>query len=367
MERKFEGFRGICILAHFCETHGPNFVFCTQQVTENNNLYVLARDMIPSSAQSIPQEKEESHSFEYPDPYASLVIDDAMKKRVQEYKEQLKSKQLYSTSADESSDNELDNELMGEEKKRTGMIDTFLHKDVSSLPSKSSKLGQKKPGCPMCSSLDEGTGYISPSRILSNSPEEQQLDIEQLYGISGKYPADSLYSIVRRIAVRALSCEVCPGLEGPLIFSEAEGKYYALSFMFKLKDSQARGQQRCYSLILLLEDSTRLLSAFNIITTQFQKIVENLKQKAISKFENEKDSNSQQRTSTQPDRRFSIRSNRGMMARSKTTLRSLEDLLDEKNIFMDLHLRFTHVLTLVNTFIASKSFGRVSFDVRIIY
>ena len=356
-----DGLRGICILSHFCETHGPNFIFCTQLVAEHNNLYVLSKDTSSSVPQEIPKVKETPQAFEYPDPYASLVIDDTMRQRVKEYADSIKSKNIYSSSEESCTTDDEDG------KTRSGMLDILKHHDPNSLPKKPQKVNELKK-CLMCSSMDEGTGFISASRVLPNSPEEQNLEMEQFYGISGKNPADSLYSIVRRISVRALSCEVCPGLEGPLVFSEAEGKFYALSYMFKVKDFHARGHQRCYSLILLLDDSTRMLSAFNIVTSQFRQIVNNLQTRGMEKYNREKEEGSSATTSAiRPDRRFALRSGRGMVNRSKSNLRALEDLLDYKNLYIDLHLRFSHTLTVVNSFICSKSFGRVSFDVRIFY
>lgn len=41
----------------------------------------------------------------------------------------------------------------------------------------------------------------------------------------------------------SLSCEICPGREGPIFFGE-DANGYVLSHTFFLKDSQARGLQR---------------------------------------------------------------------------------------------------------------------------
>ena len=43
--------------------------------------------------------------------------------------------------------------------------------------------------------------------------------------------------------ILSLSCEICPGREGPIFFGE-DANGYVLSHTFFLKDSQARGLQR---------------------------------------------------------------------------------------------------------------------------
>ncbi|CAB4040680.1 Folliculin, partial [Paramuricea clavata] len=61
---------------------------------------------------------------------------------------------------------------------------------------------------------------------------------------SRRNPAhQDIYSVVRQACVRSLSCEICPGREGPIFFGE-DANGYVLSHTFFLKDSQARGLQR---------------------------------------------------------------------------------------------------------------------------
>jgi len=65
--------------------------------------------------------------------------------------------------------------------------------------------------------------------------------------VSTHYPRRSeLFSTVRRACVRSLSCEVCPGREGPLLFGDEEHGY-VFSYAFFLKDHEARGMQRWYA------------------------------------------------------------------------------------------------------------------------
>lgn len=62
--------------------------------------------------------------------------------------------------------------------------------------------------------------------------------------ISSKCPTrPELFSLVRQACVRALSCEVLPGRECPMLFGNA-GQGFALSLGFFLPDHAARGGQR---------------------------------------------------------------------------------------------------------------------------
>ena len=49
----------------------------------------------------------------------------------------------------------------------------------------------------------------------------------------------------------SLSCEVCPGREGPIMFGD-EASGYVFSHTFFLKDTQSRGFQRWYAWIYLV-------------------------------------------------------------------------------------------------------------------
>ena len=347
------GLRGVGILAHFCEAHGPNFIFCTQQVTESNHLYSLVRESTkstsaPPKAQSTPQVSSGSpsvQSFEFPDPYASVIFDKKLQQQVREF-------------AAAQAQNPTPIQPPPPEEK---IPPPEENQAKAEKPPKKSTTTKK---CAMCSSIDEQSGFLSTAKIMSATGEELPDSLqERTYSISSRYPADTLFSIVRRISVRALSCEVSPGLEGPLVFSEAEGKFFALSYMFKVKDFHARGQQRCYSLILLLEDCTRLLSAYSIVAAHFRQIIQNIQAQAEASFQKDSETGSK----TMPprvDRRFALRTTRGMAGpRSRANLRSLTDLLGSPEFFKDLHLHFTHTLAVINSYMTSKSFGRVNFDV----
>ncbi|CAG8663018.1 33787_t:CDS:2 [Gigaspora margarita] len=101
--------------------------------------------------------------------------------------------------------------------------------------------------------------------------------------VGSRYPQHpQLYSAVRQ----ALSCEFCQGREGPVLFGD-EKNGYVLSYMFKIKDSQARGFQRWYSFIFLMTDRIYLVASWPFLVSKFQSLASDLQSKANQIFEKE--------------------------------------------------------------------------------
>ncbi|CAG8521736.1 7155_t:CDS:10 [Ambispora leptoticha] len=156
--------------------------------------------------------------------------------------------------------------------------------------------------------------------------------------IGSRYPQHSqLYSVVRQACVRSLSCEFCQGREGPVLFGD-EKNGYILSYMFKIKDSQARGSHRFYSFIFLMTDRVYLVASWPFLVSKFRVLATNLQAKASQVYDKEKATREKQddpfmsRTGplpqTSPDQFLRRRANQ--------PLRSLVDLLGSKVEFKNL-------------------------------
>lgn len=76
-----------------------------------------------------------------------------------------------------------------------------------------------------------------------------------------------------------ISFQVCPGREGPIFFGD-DHRGHVLSHTFFLKDSQARGFQSWYSIIIVMRDKIFLLNSWQFIVKNFQKIIHELQEKA---------------------------------------------------------------------------------------
>ncbi|XP_062515890.1 folliculin-like isoform X3 [Corticium candelabrum] len=84
----------------------------------------------------------------------------------------------------------------------------------------------------------------------------------------------------------SLSCEVCQGRSGPMIFGDnREG--HVFSYTFFLRDRQARGLQRWYSIIIVTMDKVFLINSWSFLVKNCQTVIEDLQDKAQKKYDSE--------------------------------------------------------------------------------
>ncbi|MGH0154697.1 UNVERIFIED_CONTAM: hypothetical protein FKN15_027892 [Acipenser sinensis] len=129
---------------------------------------------------------------------------------------------------------------------------------------------QRADMCEGCRSLPCGhPGFIS---------HDSETSIKYLSHQHPPHP--QLFSIVRQACVRSLSCEVCPGREGPIFFGD-EQHGFVFSHTFFIKDSRARGFQRWYSLVLVTMDRIYLINSWPFLLERVRTIIEGLQRKAL--------------------------------------------------------------------------------------
>ncbi len=189
--------------------------------------------------------------------------------------------------------------------------------------------------CEACTSIQQGDpGFLSIDKeshisyISRQNPEDQEL-----------------YSILRHACVRSLSCEVCPGREGPIMFGD-EASGYVFSHTFFLKDSQSRGFQRWYSIICVMMDRVYLLNSWPFLLNNFKSIIDELQKKCDTTFKTEKAENPLVDQRLHMSANLSLL-NPGQFRRTRggnQNYRSLYDLTCDKNIFQYLHKYFAWIL-----------------------
>ncbi|CAN0012848.1 unnamed protein product [Lampetra planeri] len=130
--------------------------------------------------------------------------------------------------------------------------------------------------CEGCRSLAAGhPGFVSRDREANISY------------VSHQHPTRSeVFSIVRQACVRSLSCEVCPGREGPILFGD-EQQGYVFSHTFFIKDSLARGFQRWYSFIVVTMDRIYLINSWPFLLAKLKAFIDDLQSKAMRVFDSE--------------------------------------------------------------------------------
>jgi len=156
--------------------------------------------------------------------------------------------------------------------------------------------------------------------------------------VSSQAPENpKIFSMLRQACVRSLSCEVCPGREGPIFFGhESNQGSHTLSYTFYVKDSLARGFQRFYSIVVLMSDKMFLLNSWQFLVDNIKAIISKIQQSAFIIYNMEQNENPQR--GLRLTQSF-IRG--GVPPRSS---RPLTELLANKLIYKILHMQFTWLL-----------------------
>lgn len=226
----------------------------------------------------------------------------------------------------------------------------FASDTHESSSSQDSWVSSRSTQCEACKSLDHThAGYISIDRdahisyYSNRSPEQPEL-----------------YSVVRQACVRSLSCEVCPGREGPMFFGE-ESSGYVFTHTFFLKDAQSRGFQRWYSIIAVMKDRIYLVNSWPFLVSHFRELIDELQAKANAVYDTEHAESIQKgRQHIQPSANGYLvapgiapdifRRQRG----GNKTYRGIADLLADKDLFATLHQRFSWMLKACGNRITEK-------------
>nr|CAD7404508.1 unnamed protein product [Timema poppensis] len=160
--------------------------------------------------------------------------------------------------------------------------------------------------------------------------------------LSTQYPTiGEVAALVRQACIRSLSCEVTPGREGPLYFGD-KLRGHVLSHTFSLKDAQARGFQRWFSIIVLMKDKYFLLNSWPFLVDNITTIITELQERASKAHEEEQ--------SACPQRAFrllTVNSPDDSFLKKKTpnkSSRPITQLTADELVFPRLHLWFTWIL-----------------------
>lgn len=202
------------------------------------------------------------------------------------------------------------------------------HSPAEGASTDSSSPGPKKSDmCEGCRSLAVGhPGYISHDKETS------------IKYVSHQHPNHpQLFSIVRQACVRSLSCEVCPGREGPIFFGD-EQHGFVFSHTFFIKDSLARGFQRWYSIIAIMMDRIYLINSWPFLLGKIRRIISELQGKALKVFEAE------QFGCPQRAQRMNTAFTPFLHQRNGNAARSLTSLTSDDNLWACLHTSFAWLL-----------------------
>ncbi|EFB29073.1 hypothetical protein PANDA_019901, partial [Ailuropoda melanoleuca] len=208
------------------------------------------------------------------------------------------------------------------------------HSPAEGASAESSSPGPKKSD--MCEASDSQRGCRS---LAAGHPGYISHDKEtSIKYVSHQHPNHpQLFSIVRQACVRSLSCEVCPGREGPIFFGD-EQHGFVFSHTFFIKDSLARGFQRWYSIIAIMMDRIYLINSWPFLLGKIRGIIDELQGKALKVFEAE------QFGCPQRAQRMNTAFTPFLHQRNGNAARSLTSLTSDDNLWACLHTSFAWLL-----------------------
>lgn len=296
-------------LLHFCEVHGPCVVYCTQTIHKTpTNSPLTTTSTVTTNAQGggpdvlIP-------------PLKSMTL----------------------VTPDETST------IPTAPPPPPPILPPMIRKNsLCSIPPNKSLPGT----CAACTAqlplVNTGHGVTEAKSLYTLDEDDASVSY-----IGTKQPQQNhLYKAVRLACVRSLTAEFCQGRDGPVLFGDDENGY-VMSYMFKLRDSQARGEARFYSLMILMTDRVYLISCWPFLVSAFRSMALNLQERANIVFQKEKESSRHSSYYSSTTRRTPISSQDPFFRRkSNTALRSLVDLLGIKDIYAQIQAQFSYTLKL---------------------
>ncbi|XP_069985377.1 folliculin [Penaeus vannamei] len=201
-------------------------------------------------------------------------------------------------------------------------------------------------------------------------------DAARVSYVSSQFPLQSeLYVPVRHACIRSLSCEVCPGREGPIYFGD-EARGHVLSHTFFLRDVQARGFQRWYSILVLMKDKMLLLNSWPFIVRHLRQTIDRLQENANKVYEAE-----ESKVSHRALRSATMMSDNFRRQRAVGQPRSLPQLAGDEGVWQYLHSSFSWLMKAgglrlqerlvegppVNAFVANDEADGIGINIRELY
>ncbi|XP_034250084.1 folliculin [Thrips palmi] len=205
----------------------------------------------------------------------------------------------------------------------------------SSSPKKRTFYGP--PDCFQASSFASTSSCEACQPLGNNVYITSDHDTETSY-VSSQFPYQSeTEALVRQACTRSLSCEVSPGKEGILVFSDDPGLGSSsccsvLSHTFLIRDCLARGFHRWFSITVLTRDRLLLLNMWPFLEKNISIFVSELQISANKVYEVEQN--------VRPQRALRL----STAFCSDKSSRPLSELTGSSQVFAQIHLWFVWLL-----------------------
>ncbi|KAG2392812.1 hypothetical protein C9374_011537 [Naegleria lovaniensis] len=335
------------LVTQFCEQKGPSFVFCTQMINYIQHLNETEK-FIDDHKQQYCQRINSTRSIF--DDKSSTVIDPSHEQQ----------------GRDQSSS------IMNEPSISTTNTTTF--NEPETIPSLASKdliihLQQNNPNLfvaenysstPNSKTADSTQDHFQQLLMLS-SIEHFTMDKDNDRIFVSSHQENSTFSAhFKSLAIRSTSAEISvgQGREGPVLFGD-EINGYNFAYIFKVKDSMARGFARWFAFVLMDPSLSLLSISWPFLKTGFGKIVKLIRTRSQQVFVEEKEKQKRSGSTNALNEEGNNVEDHGYkffhaggplsadlfrQKRSKGPMRDLPILLNYPNFYADLHSCFAGLL-----------------------
>lgn len=159
--------------------------------------------------------------------------------------------------------------------------------------------------------------------ILPNNATNIITESDNKIFLSTQYPSNQeQFTALMKLVMKSLSVETISDITKPLFIGD-NGNGYTITKVFKVKDLNARGEERKYSLMVINDDEYTIIKNWEIISSYLDQIIESFQLK-VNSIHN--------RSQT------SLNNNDIYLRRSLVKPKSLVELTEDDNTFVKLHL-----------------------------
>eukprot|EP00002_Diphylleia_rotans_P025910 TRINITY_DN5145_c0_g1_i13.p1 TRINITY_DN5145_c0_g1~~TRINITY_DN5145_c0_g1_i13.p1 ORF type:complete len:825 (-),score=172.86 TRINITY_DN5145_c0_g1_i13:2692-5166(-) len=209
---------------------------------------------------------------------------------------------------------------------------------------------------PRSSALDLDLAAGSLHLRSPHFQHEQPLPTRSLCYITTRQPPMDLLASCRNSCIKSLSIEAASERVDPLVF--CDGAVASFSFAFRLKDQQARGFHRWYSIVCIVEDFSTLMWCWGFLQESFKKYSSELQQSAEAVFA--KEGRNQPQSMGRVTGRSPMLPPPNMQRRPAPSQRTVEEVVGLKNLIGTFHTYMAWVLASLEGRYSLRTLGRTS-------
>ena len=323
-------------LAHWCETHGPTSILCTQVLAPSCTSCNPPLTRSPSTPQLgllgglTPPQSSHGRAATTANTPISSPTPRASSSRLPSPSEtppaSPRSPILGPTSALSGSAGSLPEQC------RNCAITLPSRFDADDRPPTSVR-GASPPGRPLRTTeavAVEGAGGASHTHTVTYH--------------SARSPAQAArYSHVRQACIRSLSCELVPAQTGPILFGDGTAGY-TIAVVFKLADAKSRGGLRTYALLCMSQNQRALMQSWNVIASVFQNLVHQIQHAVAEKAARDAAAGASAASAAAGPASRPEGFLRRRAPGDAAAVKSLADLVGNDRFYVDLHSAFVHLL-----------------------